>query len=354
MSAQQYRTQPDYKRKQRIDADKKSGTFRAKEADKRAAASKSRAAAAKSKIASTITRQLREAERCENDANTAAKEAARWQSRAADFAKQEANLQTNLSRAELAEAKRAEQAREREQRLVESRSAAEIVRLRAQLRATEVRVEGALRDLPAPKFEPLRILMLGASADGGLRVAREQQRIRRAVASAKLRDEVELDTRPSATTVDLLDGLAEFQPHVVHFSGHSDFDTLEFEEDRDDRHDIGQVVSAAAFASAIAAVDTPPQLVLLNSCNSAAQIDELVDEIVPFAIGMADEIDDGDAIIYAVRFYTNLANGQSIAAAHMAGRAALELNGVSGADLPTLASAADVDPATTFLVKRRR
>jgi len=37
-----------------------------------------------------------------------------------------------------------------------------------------------------------------------------------------LRDYVEIDPRPSATTEDLLDGLMKFRPHVVHFSGHGD------------------------------------------------------------------------------------------------------------------------------------
>jgi len=91
--------------------------------------------------------------------------------------------------------------------------------------------------------------------------------------------------------------------------------------------------------------------VLLNSCNSASQIDDLVAEVVPFAIGMADEIDDGDAITYAAQFYAAVANGQSIKSAHLSAQAALELAGLSGADLPTLAWAGDVDPTSTILVQ---
>lgn len=90
---------------------------------------------------------------------------------------------------------------------------------------------------------------------------------------------------------------------------------------------------------------------LLNSCKSAAQIDALVAEVVPFAIGMADSIDDGDAINYAAQFYAATANGQSIYASHLSGQAALELAGLGGAELPTLAWAPDVDPKTTILVK---
>jgi hypothetical protein len=73
----------------------------------------------------------------------------------------------------------------------------------------------------------------------------------------------------------------------------------------------------------------------LNSCHSAAQIKNLV-ETVPFAIGMADEIGDGDAITYAARFYAAVADGQSVRAAHNLGRAAVELAGLPDHELPTL------------------
>ena len=74
-----------------------------------------------------------------------------------------------------------------------------------------------VRQLRAPKPENLRVLILGASAEGDLRVGREQKRIRAAVESALHRDQIDLDVRPAATTADLLDGITQFRPHVVHF-----------------------------------------------------------------------------------------------------------------------------------------
>ena len=111
------------------------------------------------------------------------------------------------------------------------------------------------------------------------------------------------------------------------------------------------IVTAEAFAKADRATDQPPLLVLLNSCKSAGQIDALVADVAPCAIGMADSIDDGDAINYAAQFYAAIANGQSINSAHLSGQAALELSGLAGAELPTLAWAPDVDPSTTVLVQ---
>ncbi|MEU3281435.1 hypothetical protein [Streptomyces antibioticus] len=76
---------------------------------------------------------------------------------------------------------------------------------------------------------------------------------------------------------------------------------------------------------------------------------KLVDT-VPFAIGMSDSIGDIDAIIYAARFYASVADGQSVQAAHLLSRTAIETNGLLDRDLPTLTCAADVGPSATKLL----
>lgn len=343
MSADQYRGQLERKRKQRVDAEKKAGELRGKESRKRADAAKARQAAAKTKSETTAKSKLREAERLEKEAEAAGKEAGRWQTKASGYAKEESALTTKLARAERSEANAAERQRKR-------RAAAEREALEARITETESAVDHVARQLREPKPEKLRVLLLGASAEGDLRVGREQKRIRTAVEAALHRDQIELDVRPAATKADLLDGITKFRPHVVHFSGHSNEDLIVFEDDEDEPH-AGVVVTARAFANAIQGTDDPPLLVLLNSCKSAAHVDDLVAQIVPFAIGMADSIDDGDAISYAAQFYAAVANGQSIRASHLSGQAALELAGLDGAELPTLAWAQDVDPATTILVR---
>jgi hypothetical protein len=350
MSASQYGGQLERKRKQRVDAEKKVGEFRAKESRKRADAAKARQAAAKTKSETTAKSKLREAERRDKEAEAAGKEAGRWQTKASGYAKEESALTTKLARAERSEADAAERRRKREQQQAGRRAAAEREALESRITEAESAVDHVVRQLREPKPEKLRVLILGASAEGDLRVGREQKRIRTAVESALHRDQIELDVRPAATTADLLDGITRFRPHVVHFSGHSNEDLIVFEDDEDEPHE-GVVVTARAFAMAIQGTDDPPLLVLLNSCKSAAQIDDLVAQIVPFAIGMADSIDDGDAINYAAQFYAAIANGQSIRASHLSGLAALELAGLDGAELPTLAWAQDVDPATTILVR---
>lgn len=350
MSASQYRNQLERKRKQRLEAERKAGEFRTRESKKRAEAAKLRQAAAKTRSSTTEQSRLREAAKRDKQAETAGKSAGSWQTKATAYAKEESALGTKLTRAEQSEADLEERRRKRRQHQEDRKAAAERAAFEARFAGAESAVEAVLRQLPAPKTEVLRVLLLGASSEGDLRVGREQKRIRAAVESALHRDQIELDVRPAATTFDLLDGITRFRPHVVHFSGHSDEDLIVFEDEEDASHQ-GVVVTARAFASAMRATDEPPLLVLLNSCNSAAQIDDLVTLGVPFAIGMADNIDDGDAINYAAQFYAGIANGQSVKASHLLGQAALELAGLFGAELPTLTWASDVDPTTTVLVK---
>ena len=184
MSASQLRGQLERKRKQRVEAEKKSGEYRTKESSKRAEAVKARQAAAKTKSETTAKRKLREAERRDKEAETAGKEAGRWQTKASGYRKEESALTAKLARAEQSEADAAERRRKREQQQTERRAAAEHATLNSRISNAESTVDRVVRELRAPKPEKLRVLILGASAEGDLRVGREQKRIRTAVESA--------------------------------------------------------------------------------------------------------------------------------------------------------------------------
>lgn len=350
MSSKQYRSDLDRKRKQAHDADKKAGDYRSAESKKRSEAARARTAAQKNSTDATRNAKLREAERKDKEAESAGREASRWQAKAVSYRKQELSLASKVAIAEHAEAAAIERKRNRENQQEERRTREEKAELERRISNSEATVAQVLRALPAPKPEKLRVLLLGASSEGDLRVGREQKRIRAAVQSALHRDMIELDVRPAATTADLLNGITGFRPHVVHFSGHSNEQMIVFENDVDYPHE-GHVVTAKAFAMAVKGTDSPPLLVLLNSCNSASQIDDVVTSVAPFAIGMAGSIEDVDAINYAASFYAAVANGQSIQAAHWSAQAALELVGLGKSDLPILAFADDVDPSMAILVR---
>lgn len=350
MSVNQLQSQLDRKRKQRIDAQRKVGDLRNKESNLRAQADKARHDSLKSKIGATQRNKTNEAVRRDKDAAKAGRDASMYQKKFTSYTKEEMRLGDQLTRAEKSAAAAAKQKFRRDQLKAQRQTAAQQADIDAQFKDTQSALQDISRELRKPRIEKLRILLLGSSSEGDLRVGREQQRIRTAIETALHRNLIEIDARPAATTADLLDGITKFRPHVVHFSGHSSEELIVFEQDIDGHH-IGQTVTASAFKRALTATDDPPLLVVLNACNSAAKLGELTKEDVPFAIGMSGSITDGDAINYASQLYSSVANGQSISAAHVGGQVALELVGLDGSELPTLRSAEGIDPSNTVLVK---
>lgn len=343
-----YQRQLELKRKAHSAALKKASDLGLKQAGKREKATRKGVSASKAASFSLRQSRMRTAQRYEKEANRAALDAHAWSAKAAKLDREVAVLAAKLAKTQQAERAAADVVRRREQEEARRIAAAQQHAIESRLAVAEERVEIVQKELRAPKSEKLRVVLLGASSAGDLRVGQEQQRIRAAVESATHRDLVELDPHPAATADIFLNALTRFRPHVVHFSGHSSHDLISFEKGEDNFHE-GAIVSADAFAQAIAAVDDKPLLVLLNSCHSAAQAQKLVD-IVPFAIGMSDTIGDVDAITYAARFYAAVADGQSVQGAHLLSKAAIALNGLRDHELPTLACAAGVDPGTAKLV----
>ncbi|MFP7365558.1 CHAT domain-containing protein [Corynebacterium callunae] len=356
MSASQIARELERAQKVKTEAEKKTGEYRTQESLKRMAAEKAAEAAGKTRSESTRRMKLSEHDRRLKEAQAAGKSATQWQRKASDASKKVSDLTTKLTKAQLDEATRAEKKRVAEY----NKTMAELKREQAALNARVVETGNSVvaleRRLPAPIIEKLRILVLTSDPMGALpgerslRLGREQKRISQAVKSATHRDWVEFDFRTAATPEDLLDGLTEFSPHVLHFSGHSNEEIVLFEEDQDDPNP-GRAISAATLSRALAAVDTPPSLVVLNSCKSAGQLDILTEGGIPFVVGMLDSIDDTGAIVFSARFYATIANGQSLASAVNTGKVALEMAGFSGGELPVLAHAEDVDPSNLFLVK---
>lgn len=211
------------------------------------------------------------------------------------------------------------------------------------------KIRGVIAEMAASKAESLRIVYATAAPGGDLRLDKEIRRVRLAVQSATHRDLVEINTLTAATTGDLLDALMRHKPHVVHFSGHANEDVLLFDNDNDN-DTPGRSIPTGVLARAIGAVDQPPIVVVLNACESASQLEQLVNH-VPVAIGMSASVMDVDAITFATRFYSALAEGQSLQAAMAVARVDMEMNGLEGHDLPTVRTADGVDPSRVVLVQ---
>jgi hypothetical protein len=254
-----------------------------------------------------------------------------------------------------AEQRKADQARQAEDRrrrdeaaaLARQRSA-DLAATASLLAATEYRVNARIDAIREPQKEQLRILYATAASQGDLRVDEEMRRVKAVVKAATHREQVNIEYLPAATPGDLLDYLVSFRPHVVHFSGHANESVLVF-DDGSGTHGPGTVMSADIFKDVIESTDQAPDLVVLNACKSAAQLTGLLGK-VPMAIGMSDSIGDADAITFATRFYSTLAEGQSINAALTTARTDMKMNGLPDYDLPIIETISGIDPTTVHLI----
>lgn len=349
--------------KKRSDHEKRIAEARGRQAKKSEEAASYLQRAARTTSASTAASYARQAESAERTALAEGKKVADESKRVADCSAKEAALNKELGSAIASEASAERRANERRaaterkerdrqatlaKRQHEQELRVERARTSAMLAATENRLSVIMSGRATPRPEPLRILYLTAAAGGDLRVDEEIRRVKAGVRAATHRDLVRIDHRPASTCSDLLDGLTQFRPHVVHFSGHGNEALLIFDTGSD-AHGAGQPVTAAAFARAISAVDDPPTLVVLNACKSGDQLSQLLNE-VPVAIGMSDSIGDADGMAFAARFYATIADGQSVESAYRVARSQMELIGLADHDLPVLASADGIDPALLVLV----
>lgn len=197
----------------------------------------------------------------------------------------------------------------------------------------------------------MKILLLAAnpSASARLGLDEEVRAIEEKLGIAKCRDAVEFCSKWATRPGDLQRALLEDEPTVVHFSGHgggtegivlhSDAGTGEC------------VVSSAALADLFAVLKANIRLVVLNACYSSEQARYIVDRI-DCVVGMAEEIGDEGARVFAGAFYLGLAYGKSVQTAFDLGCNELRLMGLTeDEEVPVLLTREGVDASTVMLVK---
>jgi len=330
-------------------------------ASAREAARKKRDQAQRSKSSSTIRSSLTAAEREDKKVVAAENKIAKARKELAAVEKTIATKTTSARVAEESERRSAESKQkqmESRRREGERSHAREISRLSspvAEVRYVEVR--------PAEP-EILRVLYLTANPDSTeetvtmpdgsqhrygtwLRVDQEVRQVRQALRSSKYRDLVQVDHAPAATINDLLDGLNDYRPHIIHFSGHAGPDGLLMENEAGD--ESGADVTFDLLARVLGATDDPPRLLLMNACESLAGADAVL-RTVPAVIGMSDSIGDTSAIVFASAFYSAIASAQSLSTSLEQAKVRVLAAALDGSDLPELRTRDDVDPDTLVLV----
>ena len=170
-----------------------------------------------------------------------------------------------------------------------------------------------------------KILFLAANPKdtSRLRLDEEIRNIQEGLKLAAGRTTFELISQWAVRTKDLRRALLEYEPQVVHFSGHGAGDPgLILEDDQGNAQAMSATVLTHLF-KLCPSVDC----VVLNACYSEMQARAIASHI-PYVIGMNQAIGDTTAIKFVVGFYDALGYGRSYTEAYEFGMTAIGIDPV--------------------------
>lgn len=189
---------------------------------------------------------------------------------------------------------------------------------------------------PAPaQRDKLTILFVAAdpSDRARLRTSAEFREIQERLRGGRYRDRLQLQLPQLAVRpADISQALLDYEPQLVHFSGHGDENgALIFENASGN----SQAVSPAALAALFAQFANQIECVLLNGCFTAPQA-EAICQHIRYVIGTSTAISDPAAIAFSLGFYQALAAGKPIPEAFALGKVQIGLQGYEESDTPML------------------
>jgi hypothetical protein len=190
-------------------------------------------------------------------------------------------------------------------------------------------------------------LMANPIRKHSLRVDAEVKAVNVEIKRSKFRDNISLHQSPAADFDDILHGLNDHSPRIVHFSGHGNAGGVAMDGGGMKRVKT-KFVTFAMLGKAFSATDTPPEVVVLNACQSAGARQALLGT-AKAVIVMQDTVSDIAAVAFATKFYGAIASGQSLQAAFDQGRVAVEAVSLDEASTPTLITANGVNAKKLYL-----
>jgi hypothetical protein len=180
-----------------------------------------------------------------------------------------------------------------------------------------------------------------------LRVDAEVSKVNEEIRRSQFRDNIALHQSPATNLNAIIRGLNDHRPRIVHFSGHGNSVGVAV-DDGGIKRTKKQFVTFDILGKALAATDSPPEVVVLNACQSAGARSALLGTAKAIIV-MQDSISDVAAVAFATMFYGGVASGQSLQSAFEQGRIAVEAVSLGEAVTPTLITASGVDAKKLML-----
>ncbi|NET37694.1 MAG: CHAT domain-containing protein [Cyanothece sp. SIO1E1] len=192
------------------------------------------------------------------------------------------------------------------------------------------------------------ILMLAANPKNTakLRLDEEVREIDNILQRTGRRNDFNLEQKWAIRPRDVQTAMLDFNPSIVHFSGHGmEEEGLALEDNK------GQVrfVDTEALAGLFKLFSNQVECVILNACYSEVQA-EAIAQYINYVIGMNQPIGDRAAIEFAVGFYNALGGGRSCKEAYEFGCNAIQMASISGYNIPVLKENPNLADASSDLV----
>jgi hypothetical protein len=197
------------------------------------------------------------------------------------------------------------------------------------------------------------ILFIAGDRGGGpraqLQIPREEKAIHDAVGLGSHRDGFRFAPSIYAASINDLIGCRRHRPAIVHFAGHGEERLMVLVRDRDPLL-VMTPLNLSQAETLFASFSSELRLVVFNTCHSLDLAKHLTERgIVRMAIGVDGAISDDSAIQFAITFYRQLADGESVQRAF--DLACLSLGEPSRGGRPHLLHAEGVDlSSATFIV----
>lgn len=147
-----------------------------------------------------------------------------------------------------------------------------------------------------------------------LRVDAEVSKVSEEIRRSRFRDNINLHQSPAANLDAIIRGLNDHRPRIVHFSGHGNGRGLAG-DDGGIKRTKTKFVSFDILGKALRATDSPPDIIVLNACQSVGARNALLGAAKAIIV-MQDSISDIAAVAFATKFYGGIASGHSPSSRH--------------------------------------